>query len=81
MSSAKAAAAGYRRGGWCPIPIKKRSKQTALGQLAPYLKRPATQEELGAKPRHGSTTYICTPAGGKYADLEQTSLSSLMASE
>ena len=33
------------------------------------------------KPRHGSTTYICTPAGGKYADLEQTSLSSLMASE
>jgi putative DNA primase/helicase len=48
MSSAKAAAAGYRRGGWCPIPIKKRSKQTALGQLAPYLKRPATQEELGA---------------------------------
>jgi putative DNA primase/helicase len=48
MSSAKAAAAGYRRSGWCPIPIKKRSKQTALGQLAPYLKRPATLEEIGA---------------------------------
>jgi putative DNA primase/helicase len=46
MSSAKAAAVDYRRGGWCPIPIKKGSKQTALGQLAPYLERPATQEEL-----------------------------------
>jgi putative DNA primase/helicase len=46
MSSAKAAAVDYRRGGWCPIPIKKASKQTALGQLAPYLERPATQEEL-----------------------------------
>jgi putative DNA primase/helicase len=48
MSSAKAAAADYRRGGWCPIPIKKRSKQTALGQLAPYLNRRATNEELAA---------------------------------
>src|SRR5215208_3150622 len=48
MSSAKAAAADYRRGGWCPIPIKKRSKQTALGQLAPYLNRRATKEELAA---------------------------------
>src|SRR5215210_7055560 len=46
MSSAKAAAVDYRRGGWCPIPIKRGSKQTALGQLAPYLNRPATQEEL-----------------------------------
>jgi putative DNA primase/helicase len=48
MSSAKAAAADYERGGWCPIPIKKRSKQTALGQLAPYLNRRATKEELAA---------------------------------
>src|SRR5215213_2709251 len=46
MSSAKAAAVGYRRGGWCPIPIKRGSKQTSLGHLAPYLNRPATQEEL-----------------------------------
>ncbi len=46
MSSAKAAAADYRHGGWCPIPIKKASKQTALAQLAPYLERPATEEEL-----------------------------------
>jgi putative DNA primase/helicase len=46
MSSAKAAATDYHRGGWCPIPIKKGSKQTALGQLAPYLSRPATAEEL-----------------------------------
>ena len=48
MSSAKAAAADYDRGSWCPIPIKKRSKQTALGQLAPYLNRRATKEELAA---------------------------------
>jgi len=48
MSSAKAAAVDYHRGGWCPIPIKERSKKTALTQLAPYLERPATQEELRA---------------------------------
>src|SRR5919107_2706261 len=48
MSSAKAAAVEYRRGGWCPIPIKRGSKQTALGQLAPYLNRRATKEELAA---------------------------------
>ncbi len=46
MSGAKAAATGYRRGGWCPIPIKRGSKQAALGKLAPYLERPATAEEL-----------------------------------
>src|SRR5215210_1254885 len=48
MSSAKAAAVGYRRCGWCPIPIKRGSKQTALSQLAPYLNRRATKEELAA---------------------------------
>lgn len=48
MSSAKAAAVDYRRYGWCPIPIKRGSKQTALGQLAPYLNRRATKEELAA---------------------------------
>jgi putative DNA primase/helicase len=53
MSSAKAAAADYQRGGWCPIPIKKRSKQTALGQLAPYLNRRATKQELAAWPWPG----------------------------
>ncbi len=46
MSGAKAAAADYRREGWCPIPIKEGSKQTALARLAPYLERPATAEEL-----------------------------------
>jgi putative DNA primase/helicase len=46
VSAAKAAATGYRRGGWCPIPIKRGSKQAALGKLAPYLERPATAEEL-----------------------------------
>ena len=48
MSGAKAAAADYHRGGWCPIPIKKASKQTALARLAPYLERRATVEELRA---------------------------------
>jgi P4 family phage/plasmid primase-like protien len=48
VSSAKAAAADYHRGGWCPIPIKKASKQTALARLAPYLERRATVEELRA---------------------------------
>ena len=46
MSGAKAAATDYHRGGWCPIPIKRGSKQTALRQLAPYLERRATPEEL-----------------------------------
>jgi len=46
MSSAKAAAADYRRGGWCPIPIKQGSKHPALEELEPYLNRPATVEEL-----------------------------------
>jgi len=45
LSSPKDAAAGYSRRDWCPIPIKKASKQTALAQLAPYLNRPATAEE------------------------------------
>src|SRR3712207_5898285 len=47
--SARSAAVDYRRNqGWCPIPIKNRSKQTALPQLAPYLIRPATSDELGS---------------------------------
>src|SRR5215208_420612 len=47
--SARSAAMGYRSNqGWCPIPLKKRSKETALVQLAPYLSRPATSEELGS---------------------------------
>jgi putative DNA primase/helicase len=41
-----AAAAQYRRLGWNPIPIKKRSKEPNLVQLAPYLSRRATREEL-----------------------------------
>ncbi len=48
MSSAKAAAAGYAKSGFCPIPIKGRSKQTSLMQLAPYLERKATREELSS---------------------------------
>src|SRR5215216_2850706 len=47
--SARSAAMAYRSNqGWCPIPIKKHSKETALAQLAPYLSRPATSEELGS---------------------------------
>ena len=48
MSGAKAAAVDYYQGGWCPIPIKRASKHPALARLAPYLERPATQEELGS---------------------------------
>jgi putative DNA primase/helicase len=46
MSSAKAAAADYRRSGWCPIPIQRGTKHPALDKLDPYLSRPATAEEL-----------------------------------
>jgi putative DNA primase/helicase len=48
MTDAKNAAVLYSRGGWCPIPIKEASKHPALSQLAPYLERPATREELGS---------------------------------
>src|SRR5215210_7333147 len=41
-----AAAAQYRRLGWNPIPIKERSKEPNLVQLAPFLSRRATREEL-----------------------------------
>ena len=46
MSSAEAAAADYRRVGWCPIPIQRGTKHPALDKLDPYLSRPATAEEL-----------------------------------
>jgi hypothetical protein len=46
--AAKSEAALYHRRGWCPIPVKERSKATSLLQLAPYLKRRATKEELDA---------------------------------
>ncbi|MDP8952455.1 MAG: bifunctional DNA primase/polymerase, partial [Actinomycetota bacterium] len=47
MSSAKAAARYIERG-WSPIPVKSRSKQTSLAELAPYLRRPVTREELSS---------------------------------
>src|SRR5215212_1860805 len=47
-SATKNEAALYHRRGWCPIPVKERSKATSLVQLAPYLKRRATKEELNA---------------------------------
>ncbi len=48
MSSAKTAAADYRRREWCPIPLKERSKEPNLLELRPYLNRRATEEELVA---------------------------------
>ncbi len=48
MSSAKAAAAEYRRREWCPIPIREKSKEPNLFELRPYLSRRATEEEHGA---------------------------------
>ena len=47
-SAARNEATLYHRRGWCPIPVKERSKATSLVQLAPYLKRRATKEELNA---------------------------------
>jgi putative DNA primase/helicase len=47
-TTAKAWAVDYHRGGWCPIPIKERSKEPNLLELRPYLSRRATREELGA---------------------------------
>ncbi len=46
MSSARAAATEYRQNGWNPIPVKAGSKATSLSELAPYLERRATAEEL-----------------------------------
>jgi hypothetical protein len=45
-SAARAEAVTYRQRGWCPIPVKDRSKEPNLVELAPYLQRPATAEEL-----------------------------------
>jgi len=47
-TTAKGAAVDYHRGGWCPIPIKERSKEPNLLELRPYLNRRATRAELGA---------------------------------
>ncbi len=44
----KAAAVSYHREGWSPIPTKHRSKEPSLAQLAPYLRRRASTEELNA---------------------------------
>ena len=38
----------YLRRGWCPIPTKHRSKEPNLAELAPYLSRKATEEELSS---------------------------------
>ncbi len=41
-------AIAYRHRGWCPIPLKTRSKQPNLAELAPYLSRAATKAEFSA---------------------------------
>ncbi len=48
MSAARGEAVSYHRRGLCPIPVKERSKQTSLAQLAPYLSKRATKEELSS---------------------------------
>lgn len=49
MSSvARGEAVEYHRRGLCPIPVKECSKQTSLRELAPYLSRRATKDELGS---------------------------------
>ncbi len=45
---AKAEAVTYHRRGWCPIPVKTRSKEPNLAELAPYLTRRATKDELSS---------------------------------
>jgi putative DNA primase/helicase len=47
-ATAKREAAEYRRRGWSPIPIKRRSKHPNLNELEPYLYRAATAEELSS---------------------------------
>jgi putative DNA primase/helicase len=46
--AARAEAATYHRRGWCPIPVKNRSKEPNLPELAPYLNRRATKDELNS---------------------------------
>lgn len=48
MSGARGEAVAYHRRGLCPIPVKERSKQTSLIELAPYLSKRATKEELSS---------------------------------
>jgi putative DNA primase/helicase len=47
-AAARGEAAEYRRRGWSPIPIKRRSKYPNLHELEPYLYRAATTEELNS---------------------------------
>lgn len=44
--AAREHAVHYHKRGWGPIPVKHRSKRTSLPELAPYLERRATKEEL-----------------------------------
>jgi putative DNA primase/helicase len=46
--AAKAEAVTYHQRGWCPIPVKTRSKEPNLAELAPYLTRRATKDELSS---------------------------------
>lgn len=47
-SAARAEAATYHRQGLCPIPTKRNSKEPNLTELAPYLSRRASKEELSS---------------------------------
>jgi putative DNA primase/helicase len=47
-AGAKGEANAYHRRGWSPVPLKPRSKDPNLVELAPYLGRRATEEELSS---------------------------------
>src|SRR5687767_3956959 len=53
VSAARGEAAAYYRRGLAPIPTKPRTKEPDLLELAPYLERRATGEELEAWPWRG----------------------------
>ena len=53
MSAARGEAAAYYRRGLAPIPTKPGTKEPDLLELAPYLERRATGEELQAWPWRG----------------------------
>jgi putative DNA primase/helicase len=46
LVNVRSEAIAYRQRGWCPIPIRDRSKKPDLVELEPYLSRRATKEEL-----------------------------------
>ena len=69
-AAAKGVAAGYHQRGWCPIPVKARSKEPNLEELAPYLKRKATAEELRSWSWPGVGIVTGRPSGILVLDVD-----------